>query len=452
MPYRVQAFAVARTLRIRENFTGFSLDPSATAGIQRGDGIEQEYAAVTVGMRGHSTARTTLGGRRQELEVGYQARYDDADAGQRRLRFAGGAPYRVDFRNRVRISNVGVYGAATLVPLAWLSLRGGARLDTFAFAVKDKNRPTLDRGGVREATEAYEAFGFAVQPKGTAEVRFAPELRWSTSAGLGTRSSDAQALSQGEFAPFARVRAAETGVVALGGALPEVRAVAFYTRVDRDLVFDEASGRNTLAGASDRYGGMASLTAHLEPGFDASASVTYAEAYLVRPNAGGGGGDAGGGEGAESGIFGRGLRMPYIPRWVARVDVVDRREVRPFGVPVTVTCALGGSYVAPRPLPLEQFSSAFASVDVAARARVRFVEVGFEVTNLFDRRNELAVFNYPSNFRGPGAFPSELAAVHVAAGPPRAFFATVALFYEARADDVPVAASRAEEQNERRGP
>jgi outer membrane receptor protein involved in Fe transport len=81
--------------------------------------------------------------------------------------------------------------------------------------------------------------------------------------------------------------------------------------------------------------------------------------------------------------------------------------------------------VAPRPLPLNQLSPAVALVDLAARVSVRGFEIGINATNLFDRRNQDAVFNYISNFRGPTQPASMLPMQHFAAGPPRQFLFTL---------------------------
>ncbi|MBX3203314.1 MAG: TonB-dependent receptor [Labilithrix sp.] len=420
--FEQQVFATVRQLRVRQNLTGYVGDVSPTGEPQRGDGLEQSYGGVTVGGRGAYSRRIDALGRRHEVEIGYYARYDDADSAARRLRFADGVPYRVDLDNHLRITNVAFYAAGRFTPLSRLTLRGGLRLDTFAFSVVDRNRPTIDRSGNRLTSEAVEAFGIAVQPKLSADVSLHRQLHWITSVGIGSRSSDAQALSQGEFAPFARVRATESGlvsnVVESGSFLLNARAVAYHTRVERDLVFDETAGRNTPIGASNRFGGLGAARITMPFGIDTQTSITYAEAY-VPPT------------GASELDLTAGARLPYVPRWVARIDASLRRSFRAFGETFRYNVASGFTYVAPRPLPFGQIGPAYGMLDVAVRFRYRMVELGLEGTNLFDRRNKLAVYNYASNFRGPSEFPSRLSQQHFAAGPPQMFMATCTLYFDA---------------------
>jgi iron complex outermembrane recepter protein len=419
--YTLQLFATSRQLRSRENFTGFVSDVQPTGQPQRGDGVEQIYGATMVGSRGSYTVGPQLWGHRQEVEVGYFLRYDDATSSQRRLRRTGGEPYKEDFDNRLRVSNLSAYVAGRLRPFGRLILRAGARLDTFAFAVADRNRPTLDRQGTRLGTDYIEAFGFAVQPRASAEVVLERRVSLLAAYGVGARSSDAQALSQGEFAPFARVQAVDLGLVVkdeLASELSyEARAVGFYTHVDKDLLFDETAGRNVFVGASARAGALLSGRLTHPWGLDVAGNVTYAEAYLVQP---------------ASKLLGLGgPRLPYIPRWVARLDASLRRPFRAFGRAFDWGLALGASYVAPRPLPLNQVGTEVAKLDAAARLRYQRFELGLEVTNLFDARYHEAEFYYASDFSSPDAPASQLASQLFTAGAPRTVLASLLVHFGA---------------------
>jgi len=421
-----QAFATVRHLRIRQNLTGFLGDTSVTGEPQRGDGLEQTYRAVTIGARGSYAARFEALGQKQQVEIGYAARHDVASGGARRLRFADGAPYRVDAAHDLAITNIGLYGAVRLSPWRWLTVRGGVRVDTFSFAVVDENRPSLDRAGTRLPSEAIESFGVAVQPKVSIDVALDPRTHWMTSVGVGSRSSDAQALSQGELAPFARVTAAETGILAnafaADGAAVSARLVGYGTRVERDLVFDERQGRNTVIGASNRFGALAAVRFTSPFGIESQTSVTYAEAYLPPRD-------------ASPFDLTAGVRLPYVPRWVGRIDGALRRHVHALGTTFRYGVAAGFSYVGPRPLPFGELGPAYGAVDASARVRYRAIELAIVATNLFDRRNRVAVYNYASSFRGPDAFPSLLSQPHFAAGPPRIVMATLTFFLGDPDDD-----------------
>lgn len=426
--FEQQLHVSRRDLRIRQDLTGFTVDVSPANEPQRGDGLEQNYRATTVGARGSYRRRIEALRREHEIELGYFARHDDADSEARRVRFADGVPYRVDAKSALRITNLGAYAAGRFAPVDRLVLRGGVRLETFAFDVTDENRPTTDRSGTRLGSDTIEAYGLAVQPKLSADLALTRRVRLVTSFGIGTRSSDAQALSQGEFAPFARVRALESGVVARAFAegrwSVDARTIAYHTHVERDLLFDEVAGRNTPVGASNRFGvlGAARLTSPL--GLDLQTSLTYAEAYLPP-------------SGSSAFDLTAGVRLPYIPRWVGRVDASLRRSFVIAKRRFNAGIASGLSYVGPRPLPFGQLGPAYGSIDVGLKLRHGMVEAGLDVTNLLDRRNKVAIYNYASNFRGPDAFPSHVTEQHFAAGPPRTAMATLTLWFDAEEKSAP---------------
>lgn len=412
--YEHQGFFVWRQMRLRENFTGYVTDVRSTGEPQRGDGVEQVYEGQTYGLRGKYIRSWDLLNHRQTLELGYFSRHDRTETMQRRLRRIGGVPYRADFQARLGITNIAGYATGKFRPWRWFTLRGGVRVDAFHFAVEDLNRPGKDRGGVREPSDNIEAHGISVGPRASAEIRVLKGFSWSLSYGAGSRSSDAQALSNGESAPFARAHAFESGIsFERPGAVDlSARAIAYFTRVDRDLVFDQTRSRNVLLGASNRFGVAISGRMSSRTGIDLAGSLTYAEAYLPDAN-------------APFYAITSGRRMPYIPRWVARLDASWRKELSIRGLRTGITGALGTTYVAPRPLPLEQFGHDILTIDAALRARIRFVEAGVEVTNLLDRRNYAAEFNYASNFMLPDAPASQLAHPHFAAAPPRQIMGTL---------------------------
>ncbi len=408
-------FASIRRLRLVEDFTGALFDEP----LQRGDAREQSYRVFTVGLRGSLIERRSFQGLPQELELGYLARYDDGEASARRLRQTGGAPYARTLDNQLRVTNLAAYAAGRLRPIEWLGLSGGVRVDSFFFDVGDRNRPTETRAGPREATEEAGADGLAFQPRLSAQLTLAPGLDWITSYGVGVRSSDVAALSDGEFAPFARVKAAETGF-AFGrdAGLPlEARLLAFVTRVDRDLVFDERQARNVFLGASSRYGALASARIAARRWLDLQGSLTWAEAHLAPPGSG-------------FWDLAAGSRLPYVPRWVARVDASVRRPIDLAGSRLPASLAAGVNWIGARPLPLEQLGDPVFTMDLGSRIRWGAVEAGLWVTNLFDSRTHAAEFHYASNFSGSPAAPSRVATMHFAAAPPRMAMATLAVILD----------------------
>jgi iron complex outermembrane recepter protein len=417
-----QGFALLRQMRTRENYTGFLNDVPPIGEPQRGDNTEQLYSGATFGLRGRYTPGLEWLGQSKPLELGYVARFDDVRTRARRLRDRGGAPYLALFDNHVRVVNLGAYASGRASPFEWLTLRGGVRLDAFSFNVQDENRPTEDRQGPRLPDETVEAYGFFLSPRLSAEVRLAPGLAWLTSAGMGARSSDAAALSNTEFAPYARVSSVETGLgYTVGGPGEpfslEARGAVFGTHVSQDLVFDEMSGRNQPVGASQRVGAFLSTRLTVLERLDVQASVAWARASLPPP-------------GAPWWSLLEGPVLPYIPNLVGRLDASWRGQLELFGEPVGWNLAVGHSAIGPKPLPLERLSEPIILFDVAARGRWRATELGLIVENLLDARWREAEFNYVSNFRGPEAPASLLATRHFIAGAPRVVRATLTVYLD----------------------
>ncbi|MDC0712821.1 TonB-dependent receptor [Stigmatella sp. ncwal1] len=416
-----QAFGVQRQMRIRENFTGFLNDHTPPVGeSQRGDNTEQSYTGTTLGLRGRYTPGITWWEQPQPLELGYFVRSDTVHTRSRRLRDRGGAPYLTLFDNDVRVTNLGAYASAKLSPRPWLLLRGGARLDSFLFGVEDQNRPEEDRQGARIPSEAIEAYGFTLSPRLSVEARLTPRLSWLTSVGLGARSSDAAALSDAEFAPFARVTSAETGLGYTAGGetlTVEARGAVFATRVSQDFVFDEEAGRNQPVGASQRVGAFSMARLTLQERVDVQASVAWSRASLPAAGA------------SPWKLFG-GTVMPYIPGFLGRLDASVRGEAALWGERVGWNVALGHSTLGPKPLPLDRYSDPIFLFDAALRGRWKAVELGLTVENLLDARWREAEFNYVSNFRGAEAPASLLATRHFSAGAPRTLRGTLTLYLD----------------------
>lgn len=405
------AWGSHRHLRVRESFTGQLLDA-------RGDGLEQRYETATVGLRGAYRVRVPWLGHDQHVEVGYLARHDAGDTSAVRLRRELGAPYATLFDAGVNITDLGAWLLGELRPLDWLSIRAGVRVDAFHFAALDRALPTMDRMGERLPSETRDAFGLAVQPRGSVRVGLARELDWVTSVGVGTRSSDATALSDGERAPFAQVIASETGL-ALEARERRAwrvsgRAALFHSYVDRDLRFDPNRGRNVEVGASNRFGAMLFARVRVEDWLDAATSVAWTEANLP-----------------ESGAFFDlgGERVPFVPRLTGRVDVAVRKRFELGGEPMSIGAAIGTTWLGPRPLPNGAEGDAYAVTDVSAHVGWRFAELGLMITNLFDVRYERASFHHASQF-DPASAPSLSPARHFAAGAPLTAIATLTFHLE----------------------
>ena len=405
-----------RRVALREDFTGFLTDLRPD-GPQRGDRLLSTYETTALGASGDLVYPARVGAGQAEIELGYLARVDSGDAGQRRLRAVGGAPYAATIDQALDITHLGAHLSARWRWTPSVQTTLGGRVDSFGFRVWDRARPLQDRQGARLAQELTEASGVAASPRASLRVDLAQGLRWITALGRGVRSSDAAALSQGELAPFARTMAAETGLWAdhrLASWRLQARLSAFETYVDRDLIFDEVAGRNTFAGATHRFGALTWWRARWGQRLDAMTSLTYTEAHQPPPD-------------APWWQLTAGPRLPYIPRWVWRAELAWREPhlATVSGGALSARAAAGLTWMSPRPLPLEQFGRAQQRLDASAALAWRGLALGAQVTNLLDQPYREAEFYYESNFSGPTSPPSRRAALHVIAGAPRTWLLTL---------------------------
>ncbi|MFT5353986.1 MAG: iron complex outermembrane receptor protein [Polyangiales bacterium] len=414
---RQSAWLQLRRSRFRENFTGFLLD-------ERGDGLDEQTDGGNVGVRTDIQVQGTFGERELTLDFGLLARHDRIDTHIWRHRRADETPYRVVSENTLGLTTTAAYISAGFRSER-VAVRAGARLAGFSFAMDDHNQPDVDGAGERVPSESRDAFGVALLPRATlvvALVKKPTSLDWVSSIGRGARSSDAAALSDGENAPFATSRSMETGFRLQHEAeAPETlafdaQAGAFWTSVDRDLLFNPEAGRNTLVGRTERFGAFVNGRVRLTGWFEAVGSFTWSEAHLP-------------GEDAGAFALTAGPRLPFVPRFVGRVDLALRREVKLWGQPVTFGAALGGGVLGRRPLPLNNLGERIATLDASARVRWRFVEFALLARNLTDNRYRQTELHYESNFN-PEGLASLRAARHFAAGAPREIFATLTLFLD----------------------
>ncbi len=409
-----QAFLIRRDMRLRENFTGFIEDvqePSQQLHGQRGDLLDLQYQGTTLGARG--TARWHAGalGQKQEVELGYFARSDWTASTQDRIENASGGgsvvPYRRDVDLNATLGDIGVYADANLRLLRWLGLRGGLRAEMFLFNVLNncavpntpdfprKQDPQIDvscfsqleHGVYREPIQRSASGEGAILPKGTVLVGPFDHFQFAGSYGKGVRSIDPIYVSQDYATPFVSVQAFEGGgsyARSFGNAALDdhgirqavtvsVRSVFFQTHVDRDLIFNQTVGRNTLSNGSTRTGwvGAARVSGSF---FDESATATFVKASFDDTH----------------------LLVPYVPDLVLRSDTALFHDL-PWKLaqsPITATLGYGVTYVGRRPLPYGQLSDVIFVSDASLAFRWQGWKLELIGTNIFDSRYRLGEFNY----------------------------------------------------------
>jgi TonB family protein len=426
-----QVFAIARSMRLRENFTGFLLDvqtPLQTPHPQRGDLIDMDVTERTIGARGSARLRGSVFGLPQELEVGYFARGDAVDGSQQRIEAANGHPYQTDKLLSSQLGDLGLYADAELRPWRFLTLRGGVREDLFSFdvnnlcAVDTVSRPArpvddascLDQetlGGHREPNQRSSTSSVAFLPRASLLLGPFRDLTFSASYGTGARSIDPSYITQDIKTPFASVRAYEAGLAyarSLGAVSVVARSVLFQTHVDQDLIFSEVQGRNVLGVGTTRTGWLAAMRLN-GSFFDEAANLTATKSTFDDTHD----------------------LVPYVPDLVFRSDTALWHELPWWtihGRRLRADLGLGITYVAPRALPFGQRSDPLFLVDGSAAVGLSPFELGLTVTNLADNRYRLSEFNYASDFRTvPGANPTLVPERHFTAGAPRALLVTFAI-------------------------
>ena len=309
-------------MRLLENFTGFLLDvqePLQTLHDQRGDMLDLNVHEETIGARGSARISGTAFGQRQELELGYFARGDQAAGTQQRLEASTGVPYQTDTDLVSQIGDIGLYGDANLHPWRWLSLRGGARSEFLSYDVLDNcaaqtvahpsstnppiNQSCLtqqDMGRPREPDQVTATSSTALLPRASLLVGPFRNVTLSASYGSGIRSIDPSYITQDVKTPFANVEAYEVGVGYAGGIRDTTivaRSVLFETVVDKDLIFDQTAGRNVIGVGTTRAGWLGALRLS-GSFFDESANLTLVKATFNDDHA----------------------AVPYVPGTVFRSD------------------------------------------------------------------------------------------------------------------------------------
>jgi iron complex outermembrane receptor protein len=426
--FKQQVFLTWRSLRIVEDFTGFLLDTQQdwqSLHGQRGDAIQQQYQALTVGGRGSYRMTGSWLGQPQALELGYYARYDHTTPDIDRLRFGTQIPYEGVQTYVTNVADIAGYVDVDFRPTRWLSFRGGLRAEYFYYDVNnlcatmgnynrgaplDVQCPSYDSSGPRQPSTLQTAGGGLLEPKVTALAEVGGGFTVTASYGVGAVSSDAQYIFQNELAPFSKLEAVEGGVIyrrRFGTFDFSGRAVGYYTASDTEI-FDPTLGRLSAAGATGRWGFVGALRA-TGLWVDELASVTYANATFKDT----------------------GQLVPYVPAWVARSDTAIFGSIpglRLGGSVFTGTLGFRLSFIGQRALPFSQFAPSIFTVDTNAAVRWRFIELGLRIENLTNLQYAQSEFFYASNFNSR-SYPTLAPAAAFTAAPPRTIFLTLALIF-----------------------
>jgi iron complex outermembrane receptor protein len=428
MTFGQQVFVIKRDMRLLENFTGFLLDvqePLQSVHGQRGDMLDLNVHEVTLGSRGWARLAGSWWGQRQELELGYFARGDDAAGTQQRLEASTGVPYKTEANLDSQIGDIGLYGDANLRLGRWLALRGGGRAELLTYDVHDlcaaqtvahpsPTDPPIDQscltqqdfGRPREPDQVTSTSGVSFLPRATLIAGPLRGVSLSLSWGKGIRSVDPSYVISDVSAPFASITAYEAGA-AFTGHLRDTtlvaRSVVFQTVVDKDLIFDQTVGRNVIGVGTTRTGWLGALR-FTGAFFDESANLTLVRATYNDD----------------------GTAVPYVPSAVFRSDTALFHDLRRlvFGRTLRGSLGAGVTYVGHRPLPYGEESGDIFTIDASATATWGPFQVRLMSTNLLNTQYRLGEYNYASDFHSqpqPTLVPDRT----FTAGAPRAVFVTL---------------------------
>ncbi len=412
--------------RLQENYTGF-LERSQhnPDWVGRGDLIEQTNEQLSFGARArHRTApyrpHESLSG---TLEIGMATRLDLIDQTQNLL----AAPQNEVWDQRVNASITGA-DIGSWLDLDWeiakvVSLRGGFRVDALFYDVNDRLGNFTPAFRAEEHIEGFRrsAFGIAVGPRVSTEVRVFPWLSALAAYGEGYRSPQARTLSDGESAPFAKVKSADVGARArlLPGDALELMGSAVWTHRGQDGAFDAAEGRLEPIGPTTRLGLVGQGKAQPTPWSLLNASLTVVRATLDEPPP----------ATAESPTppFEEGSALPFVAPVTLRIDAALTPELtRLDGAPLRGRAGIGYSYLSPRPLPFGDQADPVSVFDALVGARYRALELTLECQILLASEYAAEELNFVSNW-DPEGVPSRVPERHSSAGSPRTFLATLGI-------------------------
>jgi hypothetical protein len=398
--WSLRPYLVLRDLRLRSNFTGYLESPE-------GDSIEQLNQSSTFGLVASYKKPFRLLGANASLEAGLSARADSIEQSQHRRSSLSGAVTDDDgapgVDAEVQANQIGAYLDAELHPIRRVALRGGVRGDGLAFT-------TVERGDSDGQGRSTEDVLFS--PRVSVDVFPLPELVLTASYGAGLRSPQARSLADGQAAPFARVHSAELGARYASSDGFSAAVAGFATDLNRDLVFDHATGRNEDVPPTRRVGVTATLGARWLDRFLSSTSVTFTRASF---------------RGSDERYL-EGDLLPYAPQIVARSDLAYEQEITRWGEhALRGRVGYGLSYLGRRPLPYSEMGHDVFLVDASAGLRLSEVELELDVYNLLATAHYDGEFVYASRF-DPSAAASLVPMRHVTVGSPRSFLLTLSFY------------------------
>ncbi len=382
-----------RSLKLLENFTGYLNDPL------HGDRRSQAQQTFTFGLTGAHEAHVF---RALTLTTGAGVRGDHFQQHEDQI---GQELEVISNRRALEGTQLITHARAgiTWTPHSQLRLNTGGRLDTVHVNVVDR----LDEDQRSKDTL------FALSPRTT--LQWAPLQQWTffLAHGQGFRPPEARAFSSftstsssfddeqltGNQPEVTRSNAMEAGSKWDVTSWLQASAAGFLTLIQRESIFDHASGVSVEVNGTRRLGGELALRATPLSWLTLRADVTFTDARFVESQ----------------------NPVPFAPWLVSNVKATASHESGWSG-------GVQALYVAPRTLPHGATGSTLLRTDAKVGYQWRLLQVGLEVENIFNQRLREGEYHYASRWDLDQPA-SQLPAIHTAAGPPRTARLTLGLTF-----------------------
>ena len=275
---RVNGYGMKNDLELYSNFTLFARDQD------NGDQIGQTEDRWLFGVDAAYEKWFAIGHAQAQISTGVQLRSDDVETSlvhtAKRERLAGCFAESANPCNHTSngIRTLGAYIEADLVPVPWLHIRPGVRVDGFRWDVEDLDPETQ---GDPMTTTGGSAMAAIASPKLSAEVHASDQLTFFANSGTGFHSNDARSAVKDGAQALARAIGAEGGARVRPSDRARVSADVWYLYLLSEQVWSGDAGGTEASDPTRRFGldleGSVDVTSWLS----LDANVTWAKSTVV---------------------------------------------------------------------------------------------------------------------------------------------------------------------------
>ena len=418
--------------RLRENFTGYLEKGQQNIEFSgRGDLIEQRNQSTSFGAKFYrrSPKLTLSKNVTGNLELGLTFRSDLTEQLQNLLSQPQNEIWDKRVDATINGSDIGTYADIDLRLPYDLKFRGGVRADVLYYNIDDRLGNFIPQFGIDDHFVGFTrgAIGVSAGPRATLEWAASAKTTVMLAYGEGYRSPQARLLSEGEEAPYTKVRSGEVGgrFLPLGDKRIQISSALYGTFLSDDLAFDPGEGGLTFIGPTQRIGAVAQATMKPAPWFIGNVSITGVRATLLAPPP----------PTADNPVppFEAGQLLPFVPPVVIRADLGFQKEdllqlgARSFDGRV----GFGNSFLSARPLPYSEFSAPVFLLDASASLKSGAFSVGLDATNLLNNQYAASEYSFVSDW-GTREIPSFVPTRHIAAGAPFSLMATLKVEFDVK--------------------